>query len=598
MLKGKNKRRLITVVSTGIMGLGVGIALMQSVPVYADDVPESIDVQKRPDSSKDYTYSEGSRTTASSGDGVHFINTIKDTNNQSLFCVQWSKAAPSNTRIAAKVQAQPAVTWLVNNYAKGSGKRFETLGKGDEGDYWLYQAVIHWITEPNDVDGPDGYNIQHYFGKAGLASSVESKLKALHDEALKQAKEGTTEEVLNSHAMAFDPNSLNLGSGDLKGDQYSKGFTFTSTAMKNVKVWLDGQPSGSKLSGSGVDLNHVKNGDKLNLSIPYKDLATDKKTFHVKAKGDWEKQIRVAYIYGDTKNDIQNVAKQVVKATTVPLDVTANMDVSASPATGEITFVKKGSADNNSQLLPGTKFKLTGGSVVQEATAGSDGKVEFKSLPLGLVYKIEEIAQPNKYYATDLSEYITTVTALSGSNPSTSATAFGGTLINKLKYHDLLLQKSNVKSEAVSGAQFTIVQVNKGAVFKVDNLKSIKAQAMHREGNEIVSGDNKGNPVIITGNSNGQAIFSMVRTDSEKYDYYGVEVKAPQGYQLSAVPIKMAVDEKGPLVSKETVKDDLKPTLPNTGSERTTQLVIGALVTSAIGASGVGVSRYLRRKHD
>lgn len=578
-MKLRNRLRIVTLTIAGIIGLGVGITYMSSVPlvVNADDVPQSVDVKKEAASDKSFTYSFGYRTVVSSGIGVHFVDGIRDTDGNYLFCVQWSKAAPSNTRIAAKVQAQPAVTWLINNYYKGTSKRYQSLGS-NEGDYWLYQAVIHWITEPNDTDSGNGYNIQHYFDTPGLNAGVEKKIKALKAEAEKQAKAGTTEEVLNTHAMSFDPTNLALNGSDLVGENYQKSFTFKSSNMKNVKIWLDGQPSGTKISGNGVDLNNVDNGTKINLQMPYKDVTTSSKTFHVKAKGDWNKKLKVAYIYGDSKNVNQNVAKQVTKATTVPLDVTANMAVTVSPALGQITFTKKGSANNNSQILAGTKFKLTGGAVVQEATADQNGKVNFKSLPLGLTYKIDEVDQPNKYYTADLSKYSTTVTALSGSNPSLTATAWGGTLINKPTHHDITVRKLNTATKTVAGAQFVVIQVNKGTGLKINSAADAKAKAMYSNGTYIVAGNNNGKPAVVTSDNAGNAKFDLVATDPNKFDYYAVEVKAPAGYQLALDSYKLNVSNNGANNQSFDVKDALKPSLPSTGSRETLYYVIGSVL--------------------
>lgn len=590
-MKRRNKLRLVTLTVAGAIGLGVGLTYMghASVVASADNVPQTVDVKKTPEKDKSFSYSFGHRTAQDSGLGVHFVDGIKDTDGNYLFCVQWSKGAPSNVRIAAKVQAAPAVTWLVNNYYKGAGKRFETLGKGEEGDYWLYQSVIHWLTEPENKDGLGNYNIQHFFGKAGLDAGVEKKLKALKAEAERQAKAGTTDEVLNTHAMSFAPTKLSLSGSDLKNDNYSKSFTFKSTSMKNVKVWLDGQPAGTKLSGG--DLNNVGNNAEINLTMPYKEAAKAQKTFHVKAKGDWDKQMKVAYIYGDSKNVNQDIAKQVVKATTVPLDVTANMDVSVSPATGKITFTKKGGANNNSQILVGTKFKLTANGVEKTATADSSGNVTFDALPLGQDYTIKEISQPNKYYDGDLSSYTTKVTALNGSNPSTSAKAFGGTLINKPTHHDISVKKLNAQTKTVAGAQFVVVQVNKGAGLKISSAADAKAKAMYSDGTYIVAGDNKGKPAIVTSDQSGNANFKLVATNTSKYDYYAVEVKAPDGYQLALDSYKLNVTDTGANGQSFDVKDDLKPSMPKTGSKESLYYLVGTIFV--IGATGAYV---LRRK--
>ncbi|MBS0936363.1 SpaA isopeptide-forming pilin-related protein [Lactiplantibacillus plantarum] len=588
-MKRRNKLRLVTLTVASAIGLGVGLTYMGKVSLVAsaDDVPQTVDVKNTPTQDKDFSYSFGYRTAGSSGKGVHFVDGIKDTDGNYLFCVQWSKGAPSNVRIAAKVQATPAVTWLVNNYYKGASKRFETLGKGEEGDYWLYQSVIHWLTEPEDKDGLGNYNIQHFFGKTGLDAEVEKKLKALKEEAERQAKSGTTDEVLNTHAMSFSPTKLELSGSDLSNGNYSKSFTFKSTSMKNVKVWLDGQTAGTKLSGG--DLNNVANNTEINLTMPYKDVATEQKTFHVKAKGDWNKQIKVAYIYGDSENVNQNVAKQVTKATTVPLDVTANMDVTVSPATGKITFTKKGGANNNSQILAGTKFQLTANGVDKTATADSSGNVIFDALPLGQDYTIKEIVQPNKYYDGDLSSYTTKVTALNGSNPSTSAEAFGGTLINKPTHHDINVKKLNAQTKTVAGAEFVVVQVDKGAGLKVSSATDAKAKAMYSDGTYIVAGNNNGKPAIVTSDESGNANFKLVATNTSKYDYYAVEVKAPAGYQLALDSYKLNVSDTGANGQSFNVKDDLKPKMPETGSQESLYYFVGTVLV--IGAAGAYVMR-------
>lgn len=581
-IKRKNKRRSIALALMGMVGLGVGFNFFgKPLTAHADNVPQSVDVKKASSRDVNYTYSEGYRTTEASGIGAHFVDTIKDTDGNYLFCVQWSKNAPSNTRIAAKVQAQPAVTWLLNDYEKGS-KRYQSLGKGDEGDYWLYQAVIHWITQPNDDDSANGYNIQHYINNSSVvAPSVKTKLEALRKKALKQASEGTTDEVLNTHAMSFDPDSLKLDGSNLTGDTYSKIFTFKSTSMSNVKIWLDGQPTGTTLSGSGVDMNNVKNAAKITVKMPYKNVTTASKTFHVKAKGDWDKKMKVAYIYGDTDNTNQNIAKQVVKATTVPLDITANMDVTVAPALGKITFVKKGSANKNGQILPGTKFSITGTRFSKTFAADSNGKVEMTDLPLGIDYEIKETSQPNKFYTGDLSSYTTKVTALNGSHPSRTATAFGGTLINSQTHVDAELFKKDVNSKVIAGAKFIIIQVNKGAGLKVSSLAQAKTMAMHKSGDEIVAGDNGGNPLIITSGSNGKAVFDLVAFNSDKYDYYAVEVGAPSKYGLAPESTKLSLDPTGANTQDFSIKDDVKTAIPATGSHEIAyyEIAIGVVLT-------------------
>ena len=239
----------------------------------------------------------------------------------------------------------------------------------------------------------------------------------MRNEALKHNDESTSEIVTNNHNLGFDPSKLEINKDDLQGNTYKKTFTLKSENMSNVSVWLKNAPEGVSLTGkdnAGVNFKDVWNNTGLQINIPYRVNADkDSYTFTVATKGNWEKTSKVAWIY-QGNGDTQKVDKQDVKAVSVPLDAETDMDVTVKPAKGSVQFIKKGTGNNNSDLLANTEFKLTGDGFSQTQKTDANGYIRFDNLPLGRDYELTETAQPNRHYQT---MYHTTITNLNGDSP-------------------------------------------------------------------------------------------------------------------------------------------------------------------------------------
>ena len=108
------------IVTTGV-GLGLGLAILGlGNSASADEAPQTVNVGN---SSKIVSYSSGHAERY----GAHRVAVIQEAGTgQYLFCIEWSKKAPSNEQISKRYQANPSVQWLVNNYY--SGHRFQSLG--------------------------------------------------------------------------------------------------------------------------------------------------------------------------------------------------------------------------------------------------------------------------------------------------------------------------------------------------------------------------------------------------------------------------------------------------------------------------------------
>ncbi|UXI83968.1 hypothetical protein NYZ94_08215 [Ligilactobacillus salivarius] len=350
LLSKKLSKKLLVVA-----GLGIGVSsvfLGLTKRVQADDIPQTINVANiGTPATTSFPYATGHETGPGSG-AAHGLMPIREAGTGDwLFCIEWSKPAPSNEQISRRYQAMPAVQWLVNNFY--SGHRFRSLGQGDKGDYWLYQSVIHWTADPNDHASWGGTGaIQDVLDR--LNPSVREKVVSLHNEALKHNDESSSEIVTNNHNLGFDPSNLEINKDNLQGNTYKKTFTLKSENMSHVKVWLKNAPSGVTLTGkdgAGVNFNDVWNNTGLQINIPYKvNAEKDSYNFTVATKGNWEKTSKVAWIYSGNDNS-QKVAKQVVKAVSVPIDTETDMNVTVKPAKGSIQFTKKGSANNNSDVL-------------------------------------------------------------------------------------------------------------------------------------------------------------------------------------------------------------------------------------------------------
>ena len=180
------------ILTTGI-GLGVALALVGGgkTSASADEAPQTVNVGN---SSKIVSYASGHAERY----GAHRVAVIQEAGTgQYLFCIEWSKRAPSNEQISKRYQANPSVQWLVNNFY--SEHRFQSLGQGEEGDYWLYQAVIHWVADPDDHATWGGGAIQDVLDRVN--PSVRAKIEALRNEALKHNDESTSEIVTDRKSV-------------------------------------------------------------------------------------------------------------------------------------------------------------------------------------------------------------------------------------------------------------------------------------------------------------------------------------------------------------------------------------------------------------
>ena len=577
LLSKKLSKKLIVTTS---VGLGLGLAFLGlGNNASADEAPQTVNVGN---SSKIVSYSSGHAERY----GAHRVAVIQEAGTgQYLFCIEWSKKAPSNEQISKRYQANPSVQWLVNNFY--SGHRYQSLGQGDEGDYWLYQAVIHWVADPDDHATWGGGAIQDVLDR--VDPGVRAKIEALRNEALKHNDESTSEIVTNNHNLGFDPSNLEIGKDDLQGNTYKKTFTLKSENMSNVSVWLKNAPEGVSLTGkdnAGVNFKDVWNNTGLQINVPYKINADkDSYTFTVATKGNWEKTSKVAWIYqGD--GDTQKVAKQDVKAVSVPLDAETDMNVTVKPAKGSVQFTKKGTGNNNSDLLANTEFKLTSGDYTQTQKTDANGYIRFDNLPLGRDYELTETAQPNHYYRT---MYHTTITNLNGDNPLQTYDL--KEVFNNKDHQKFRVIKKDTQGNPLKGAQFVLVRsTSENAHISIEEAKKL---AYRKVGDELVEGHSDQEPYIATSNENGEVIFDMVAMrPRDTASYYAVEVKAPDKYTLSQTAVKMKANDQSPSVVEGELQDTTN-TLPATGSEK---LLLIAASLVVLGALGTGVFYFKSKK--
>ncbi len=570
------------IVTTGV-GLGLGLAILGlGNSASADEAPQTVNVGN---SSKIVSYSSGHAERY----GAHRVAVIQEAGTgQYLFCIEWSKKAPSNEQISKRYQANPSVQWLVNNFY--SDHRFQSLGQGDEGDYWLYQAVIHWVADPDDHATWGGGAIQDVLDQ--LDPDVRAKIEALRNEALKHNDESTSEIVTNNHNLGFDPSKLEINKDDLQGNTYKKTFTLKSENMSNVSVWLKNAPEGVSLTGkdnAGVNFKDVWNNTGLQINIPYRVNADkDSYTFTVATKGNWEKTSKVAWIY-QGNGDTQKVAKQDVKAVSVPLDAETDMDVTVKPAKGKLVN-KKGTGNNKTEVLKNTEFKLTSGDFSQTAVADDNGNVFFNNLPLGRDYKLSETNQPNKYYK---GTYEANVGDFNGDSPKMELDI--GTIFNSKDYLNFFFNKLNNTNQPIQGAKFVLVRKPYSDHNIPISIEEAKKEAFREVNGELVTGHQDQEPYIATTDKDGNVIFDMVKIEdkTKKYDYYAVEVEAPKEYSLSLNAIKVSGDQYSDNVIQATLKDDIKTELPATGSEKL--LLIGASL-AVLGVLGAGVYYFKAKK--
>lgn len=473
-----------TLLLGALIGIGAGNA--NGHHVYAADisaqVPQKVNVAKTTEA---YSYATGKRTF----DGHHRLQEIHEAGTgQYLFCVQWSKVAPSNQEIMKKTEANPAVEWLVNDFYRGAGKRSQSIGSED-GDYWLYQSVIHWITGGKGLGGAP--NIDYWLDHGEINTTVANKLKALHAKALSVTNNNQSRFVTNSHSLNFNPNKLTINpNGDAPVNGFYQGnIKFSSNNVNGVKVTMEGQPSGTKLEGG--NLNNLANGTNLSVKVP---MSQNKPAnFKVKATGTWDKSSKVVWIYGDAGNVKQNVTH--VSAVTTPVQVSTEAQLNV---------------------------------IVRD-------------------------------------------------------------------HFNLKVSKKAFNGQGLAGSQFVLIRRPAGTKDLNITPDQAKKEAYRKVGDELVLGHSDQAPFIGTTDNNGNLYFDKVKYDdpSTSYDYYGIEVKAPNGYSLSSTPVKFErINVEAPKEVSATIQDSTQP-MPETGSKRLLKVGITAVGLAFLGA---GSTLVLRRK--
>ena len=261
------------------------------------------------------------------------------------------------------------------------------------------------------------------------------------------------------------------------------------------------------------------------------------------------------------------------------------MTVHVKPAFGKISFIKRGSGNNNQDKLPGTQFLLTSEGFSEIKTVDSNDRVEFDNLPLGKKYHLKEIKQPNHDYNGTFDRDID---ALDGNNPQRDVDL--GTIINNKKRQHFKITKTNINGTGIKGTQFVLVKKEWHEPFSSTTVEQAKQQALRQVNGDLVTGHGDQQPYVATTDDNGVAKFDNVLVNpGEKADYYAdyyaVEVKSPNGYALSPMPIKFeGVSSTSPDTVSGTMKDTTQP-IPTTGSkELLMQSVTGAVVVLTIGS--------------
>lgn len=579
----RKRTKLLMLAGAGFI-LGSGLACVNQ-HVSADDVPQTINIGP---TTYAVSYGLGYREV---NRGPHNVDVLREAgSNEYIFCIQWAKNSPSNMQLQRKWDADPRVQWLITNFF--SGNRYRSLGMGDEADYWLYQVAVHIIASPNDRQS-DGSRPADALPR--FRADIRQKAQDLVDEANRHNSQNDSQVVLNSASTSFNPGEISVGRDDIRDGQYKKNFSFNTQNVSNAHVWLEGAPGGVSLSGkdgAGVNFNDVWNGTALQVNIPLSARATDNEySFKVKANGTWNKQVRVAVVYGNSDNSVQNVAKNQIKAINVADSAYSEMNVKVYPAKARLDFTKKGTGNNNTDILVGTGFKLIGldNGFTATSKADNNGRVNFENIPLGSRYHIEETEQPNKDYVPN---YVTDINDFTGSNPKLSVSlGNNGVIFNRRAYVPFELTKKNTNGQGIEGAKFVIVRKPRTSVPQSISINDAKKDALRLVDGHLVSGHTDQQPYITTTNKDGKVLFNSVEIEKNSR-YYAVEIEAPNGYALSQTSYSFDLTENSPSLVKGEITDSTNP-LPSTGSNR---------LVSVVGVSGVlvlitaGLLVYLRRK--
>lgn len=585
----RHKRAKLTLLAVASAGFIFGSGLI-STKISADNVPQSINVSRVPYA---ISYGRGYREV---NRGLHNVDVIREAgSNDYIFCIQWAKKAPSNMQLQRKWDADPRVQWLLTNFV--SGNRYRSLGMGDEADYWLYQTAVHIIASPNDRQ-TDGSRPADALPK--MRADIRQKVQDLVNEANRHNSQNDSQVVLNSASTSFNPGEITVGRDDIREGQYKKNFSFNTQNVSNAHVWLDGAPNGVSLSGkdgAGVDFNDVWNGTALQVNIPLSANATSNEySFKVKANGTWNKQVRVAVVYGNSDNSVQNVAKNQIKAIDIADSAYSEMNVKVYPAKAEVQFNKRGTGNDGKTVLGRTVFRLTGdgGYTAEQSSNGDTGHVYFGNIPLGQKYHIQEITQPNPLYKPDFQADINDFT---GSNPKFSVTlGNNGIIYNERKFFNQEVLKKSSSGTPIEGAQFVAVRKSDFKDGKID-IEAAKKKALRLVDGHLVSGHSDQEPYIATAGKDGIAHFNsieFVKGVPKANLIIPVEIKAPAGYALPQTAGNDVVEAtlNTPDTLRSTVVDDTTP-LPSTGSNRLVSVVgVGGVLVLITAGSLV----YLRRK--
>ena len=201
-----------------------------------------------------------------------------------------------------------------------------------------------------------------------------------------------------------------------------------------------------------------------------------------------------------------------------------------------------------------------------------------------------EIEQPNPDYNGIFEKDIV---ELSGDNPQREVNL--GDIYNDKKYQNFDITKNNIKGESIEGAQFVLIRKDWKEPFDHISVDEAKRQALRQVNGELVVGHGDQQPYIATTGANGHATFNKVLLDhpEEKYDYYAVEIKSPNGYALGTTPIKLPnVGPTSPDVVTGEMTDNTQP-IPTTGSD---YLLIEATAAITITCAVGGYAYYVSNK--
>ncbi|MES5112205.1 SpaA isopeptide-forming pilin-related protein [Lactobacillus gasseri] len=166
------------------------------------------------------------------------------------------------------------------------------------------------------------------------------------------------------------------------------------------------------------------------------------------------------------------------------------------------------------------------------------------------------------------------------------------------RYLDFVISKKDMMNKPVAGAKFVLVRKDKD----LNNtnvqipIAEAKKEAYRQVNGELVRGHEDQSPYIATSDKDGNLSFNKVLVeDTGFYDYYAVEVGAPNGYSLSPTAIRMSsIGIPSPNTIKGEMKDSTNP-IPTTGSKRL--LAIGAFTTVMVIGAG-GLMYYHKKKSD